>query len=304
MPRRPDPTALAPLAVPFREVRHEQPDDCLHCEAIAVRGRLHQWDIPAHRHPGLHQFQLLERGAATATLDGLQLRLRAPAALMLAAGTVHAFRYDPDSAGHQVTVPSALLQQALAGTPALAQRLAASLVLDRDSLGSEVSELVDLFLQITHEFHLARPGRSAALQSQALLLALWFLRRGADGLDDAERSAWRDTLVQRFRALLELHLRRHPPLSFYAGQLQVSVDHLSRACRAVAGQSALDLVHERLLLEARRLLAYTTLGVAEVAQDLGYGDPAYFSRFFARHAGRSPSAFRAAMAQGLVSGPP
>lgn len=293
----------APLAVHFREVRHHQPDDCLHCETIAVRGQLHQWDIPAHRHEGLHQFQLLERGAATATLDGVQLRLRAPVALMLAAGTVHAFRYEPDSAGHQVTVPSTLLQQALSTAPALAMRLNASFVLDRDSLGADADEAVDLFLQITREFGLARPGRIEALKAQAVLLALWFLRRGGDGLHDEQRVALRDTLVQRFRALLELHFRGHAPVSFYAERLQVSADHLSRACRSSSGLSALDLVHERLLLEARRLLAYTPAAVAEVAHELGFEDPAYFSRFFTRRAGVSPSAYREAVAQGVAQTP-
>ena len=57
------PAAAPLLLVPFREVRHEQPDDCLHYEPVAVRGKLHDWTIPAHRHDALHQFQLLEKAA-------------------------------------------------------------------------------------------------------------------------------------------------------------------------------------------------------------------------------------------------
>ena len=62
----------APLIVPFTEVRHFRPEDCLHYEPIDVRGRLHHWTIPAHRHDGLHQFQLLTEG-----LDGGDPRWRA-----------------------------------------------------------------------------------------------------------------------------------------------------------------------------------------------------------------------------------
>jgi len=293
----------APLAVAFREVRHEQPDDCLHYEPISVRGRPHQWQIPAHRHEGLHQLQLLERGGALATIDGVPHRLQAPAALLLAAGSVHGFTYDPDSAGHQVTVPSALLQQLLAGAPALAQRLAQSFVLAGDALASDAVEAVDLFLQLGREFQGARSGRSEALRAQVLLLALWFLRHAGEPAADEHRQAVRDTLVQRFRALLELHYRRHRPVSYYALALQVSPDHLSRACRAVAGLSALDLVQDRVLLEARRLLAYTPATVADIAQELGYEDPGYFSRFFTRRAGTSPSAYRAAALRGVVAAP-
>jgi AraC family transcriptional regulator, transcriptional activator of pobA len=105
--------------------------------------------------------------------------------------------------------------------------------------------------------------------------------------------------VQRYRTLLEKHYREHRPLAFYAGALNVTPDHLSRTCRTVAGQSALELLHDRLMLEARRLLAYTPMTVAEVAAELGYDDPAYFSKFFAKAMGQAPSAYRSAVARGI-----
>lgn len=109
----------------------------------------------------------------------------------------------------------------------------------------------------------------------------------------------RDTLVQRLRALLEAHYQDHQPLSFYADAFGVTADHLSRTCRQVAGQSALDMLHGRLLLEAKRLLAYTPLSVAEVAAQLGYVDLAYFSKVFTRTVGDAPSRYRVLVAQGL-----
>lgn len=127
------------------------------------------------------------------------------------------------------------------------------------------------------------------------MLALALLRQAAE-----RRQALRDTLVQRYRALLELHGRRQPPLRFYAQALGVSVDHLSRSCRRVVGLSALDLAHERVLLDARRLLAHSAQPVAQVASALGFDDAAYFSRFFTRRSGVSPSAYRAALARGLA----
>jgi AraC family transcriptional activator of pobA len=290
-----------PIAVAFREVRHFKPDDCLHCESIDVRGRLHDWTIPAHRHEGLHQFLLLERGRATVTLDHVPHALQAPAAFMLPAGCVHAFDYAHDCAGHQVTVPTALLQQAFATTPALTDRLSMPLVVDAAALHD--GDAPSLFARLAGEFERSAPGRTEALRAHAVLLATWFLRQARDDQPDDVRRALRDTLVQRFRALLELHLRRHQPLGFYADALKVTPDHLSRACRAVTGQSALDLLHERLLLEARRLLAYTNAAVADVANELGFADAAYFSRFFARRAGQSPLAYRAALQSGRAAGP-
>ena len=287
------------LLVPFREVRHEQPDDCLHYEPVAVRGKLHDWTIPAHRHDGLHQFQLLERGSAAATIDGVEHRIAAPAIVMVAPGSVHGFRYARHSAGHQITVPTAMLRQALQGAGKLEAQLAQSFVMDAAALGEDAADCVRLFESLAAEFRAAHPGRVQALQAQATLIVLWFLRHRGAGLEGQRPAPMRDTLVQRLLHLVEEHYREHKPLAFYAGALKVTPDHLSRSCRSVTGQSALDLVHARMLLEARRLLAYTPMTVAQIAATLGYEDPAYFGKFFSRSVGEPPSSYRDAVNSGL-----
>lgn len=292
-------TPVAPIAVAFREVRHHQPDDTLHCETLSVRGALLDWTIPAHHHERLHQFMWLDRGSADVQLDQVPLAMAAPAALVVAPGCVHALRFAPGSDGWQVTVPSARLAQVLAGAPLLAARLGRSAVL----AGDAAQGLAAVFAALAAEFDASDPGRAEALQAQVALLALQLLRRCDRTPPDARRLALRDTLVQRYRALLELHLREHRPLGFYAAALQVTPDHLSRSCRHVTGLSALALQHERLLLDARRMLAGTPATVAEVARALGFDDAAYFSRFFARRCGCAPQAWRNALAAGQVARP-
>jgi AraC family transcriptional activator of pobA len=58
------------------------------------------------------------------------------------------------------------------------------------------------------------------------------------------------------------------------------------------GKAPQSLLHDRLMLEAKRNLLYTTLPVSTIAFDLGFNDPAYFSRFFANREGMSPAAYR------------
>ena len=54
------------------------------------------------------------------------------------------------------------------------------------------------------------------------------------------------------------------------------------------------MLDQRAMLEAQRLLLYTELSVTQVAYAIGFEDPAYFSRFFTRHAGRTPRSYRTA----------
>ncbi|MDP3083505.1 MAG: helix-turn-helix domain-containing protein [Rubrivivax sp.] len=294
--------ATAP-AVAFREVRHFRPDDWLHWEPIAVRGEAMDWTIPAHRHEGLHQIHWLSSGQARVELDGVPHLVQAPAVLMIAPGCVHAFQYERASTGQQVTVPTARLVRALAAAPTLTAMLTSTCLLQGEPVSADAARLQALCAALAEEFSGSEPGRNEALQAHLVLLVTWILRRAAPASIAENRRALRDTLVQRYRALIELHLRRHQPLGFYAAQLQVTADHLSRNCRAACGLSALDLLHDRLLLEARRLLAYSAAPVTEVARDLGFDDSSYFSRFFARRAGQAPLDYRAALQTGLAAPP-
>ncbi|MDM0026286.1 helix-turn-helix domain-containing protein [Variovorax saccharolyticus] len=291
------------LVVPFREVRHFMPEDSLHVESIRVRAQQHHWRIPAHRHEELHQFQLLTDGAMVGTLDGERHALRAPAALMIAPGAVHGFDYEPDSAGTQVSVPSRALASLCEHSPVVAQRLGQTRVLDAANLGGHAAECARHFSVVAEEFQSQRIGRAEALRSHVVLLALWFLRQEAAATGVGRRQALRDTLVQRYRALIERHFHEHRPLAFYAEALDVTADHLSRVCRAVASSSALALLHERVVLEARRVLVHTPMSVSEVALHLGFDDAAYFSRFFKAEVGCAPSEFRLRIAAGTQAVP-
>ena len=282
--------------IPFREVRHDQAEDGVYYEPVELRGRLHDWTVPVHCHEALHQFGFLTRGRVTATFEGLQHVLTAPAAWLVAPHIMHGFTYEPDSTGHLVSVPTPLLQAAFASSRTLWSRLAQPLVADTDPNG-----VAGLFDGIAQEFNTGRAGRAEALRSHATLLALWFARREGASIETGRRDD--DLLVERYRALIEQNFHQHWPVRRYATALGVTVDHLSRRCRAATGLSAFDLAHERLILEARRQLAFTRATVSDIAHQLGFDDPNYFSRVFTRSAGQSPVAYRNAAAKGLASPP-
>lgn len=268
-----------------------------------MRGQQYGWTIPAHQHVGLHQFQLLTHGSAVATLDGGQIEMQAPAALMVAPGVVHGFVYQHGSVGQQVTVPTESLRSWLGAAPALDAQLRLPVHVAQSSTGSDLDECGQLFASLAREFARSRPGRAEALNAYALVLALWFVRHAAINDSTGHQQVLKDTLVQRYRTLLEQHFRQQQPLAFYAGALAVTADHLSRTCRATTGENALALMHDRVALEARRLLAHTAGSVIDIAHQLGFDDPGHFSRFFSKRQGQSPSSYRYAIAQGLVRAP-
>lgn len=95
-----------------------------------------------------------------------------------------------------------------------------------------------------------------------------------------------------FCTLIEAQYNTHPQVHYYARRLGITAAHLNALCRKTVGKSALTLIHERVLLEAKRNLVYTSMTISQVSDAAGFKDPAYFSRFFARMTGMSPRAFR------------
>jgi AraC-like DNA-binding protein len=100
------------------------------------------------------------------------------------------------------------------------------------------------------------------------------------------------SIISALEHLIEQHYAEHQPVTFYAEQLHVTVSQLNTSTRQQLNKSVIELVQERLIAEARRLLAYSTKSVSEIAWQLNFSDNSYFSRFFKKHSGMSPEAFR------------
>jgi AraC family transcriptional activator of pobA len=171
-----------------------------------------------------------------------------------------------------------------------AQRLVRPLVL------SCVGDAPPALTALAGEHRDRAPNRAEALRAHVALLLIWILRHAAHAQAGPQDSSAPPTaggrLFSRFQGLLEGEYARLHTVDAYARALAVTAPHLSRVCRQARGRSASALIRERQMLEARRLLAYTQIRVAEIAYELGYSDPAYFSRVFATHTGLSPRAFR------------
>jgi AraC-like DNA-binding protein len=161
---------------------------------------------------------------------------------------------------------------------------------DEDAVISEVTQLA-----VDAERHAGVPAAAALLRHQlaVLLLRLALLPGAADR--PAPRPE-RETFERLCREV-ERGYRHTRRVEDYAAQLGCSVRTLTRACLAVTGRSAKQVIDERVALQASRLLAATDEPIARIGRRLGFPEPTNFGRFFTREIGVSPGAFRAAREQ-------
>jgi AraC family transcriptional activator of pobA len=284
------PAGAIPNFALYGEARDSAPfPDVLHCESIPARAALHDWTIAPHRHHNLHQFFWITGLGGTASLEGRGHRLGPAAALSLPPLSVHGFDFTPGTGGWVVTLPLATLERQLAEAPEL------KAALGRGALFHPTDSPAWIFEAVAREYAGTGAGRAQALASLAGLLATWFARALLQKAGAAAGPRSGADLLARFQETVERDYQSHRSLADYAKDLGVTPTHLTRVARALTGRPASQLILERRLLEARRALAYTSMQVAEVAYMLGYADPAYFARVFAKASGESPSAFRARM---------
>lgn len=94
-----------------------------------------------------------------------------------------------------------------------------------------------------------------------------------------------------FKLMVETHLTEQPSVNAIADKLALTTNSLYRIVKEYAGVSPKDFFSNRLMIEAQRKLLYSSLSVKELAYELGFNDPDYFSRFFKKCTGKSVSEF-------------
>lgn len=152
----------------------------------------------------------------------------------------------------------------------------------------------DLLTQLMAEHR--RPGewQHPLLSAYLLVLLTYLSRLYTEQFPGGEPSA-DQRLLRAYRASIEEHYRELHEVGAYAERLHISAGHLSEVVKAQSGRSAIKHVHERLVLEAKRLLFYTPQSLKELAYELGFAEPSYFNRFFKRETGLTPAEYRASI---------
>ncbi|CAL1520936.1 helix-turn-helix domain-containing protein [Chitinophaga sp. MM2321] len=101
-----------------------------------------------------------------------------------------------------------------------------------------------------------------------------------------------DARVVQLRRLLEGHYQSEHQVAFYANAFALTPKRLNEITKETTGRTVTELLHDRIVLESKRNLAFSHKSVKEICYELGFEDPAYFSRFFKNNTGISPQDFR------------
>jgi AraC family transcriptional activator of pobA len=245
---------------------------------LAAKGR---WRVEAMRAISEPMFMWFTKGQGRITIAGVTRGYTANNAVFIPPGVMHGFEVGPQVFGTAVffgrNAPPAL--------PGTAQHLRIREV----HAQQELNMILDA---LAREADSDVPAHDRATGHYLGLLGVWIERQSVRAAPDTPKPDAARRLVARYTAVLEAGFRDGTGVGDFAAALGVTPTHLTRCCRVACGRTAIEVLQDRRIFEARILLAETKMPVARVGEALGFTSAAYFTRAFQHLTGRTPTAFR------------
>lgn len=241
-----------------------------------------------HKHSFYHLL-VVTAGKGWHEIDFQRYPLEAGRVFLMKPAQVHSWQIDKKAEGFVIEFEEELFK----AHPSFAGKIEHLFQVLPDSLyiedKKEFNEILTLCRSLLKEYQ-SKPPDYETLTSLELFAFLVRLSRIKNL--KLRPAAPAESFVTRFADLIERHYTRHHDVEFYASLLNITAKALTMKTSRLSGKSARAFIQDRLMLEARRQLAYSDLSISEIAARLGFEDANYFSRFFRLKTKRSPGAFR------------
>jgi AraC-like DNA-binding protein len=246
-----------------------------------------------HRHDFFH-LVWVERGTGYHIIDDVKYEVRPQTLFFMSPGQIHDFMPSEDAEGYAINFSAEFFALQLKNKNVLAQIPVYDLENKIQALypqGAVADDIRSVLEAIRDEYDAEQYGTHDMIRSYLFILLVKASRMVEPG--SSAYAGHRSLLLhRRFQALLEEQFVDLQQPAEYARLLRCTERALNDATRRCAGSTVAQLIRERVILEAKRLLAHSGVQVAQVAAQLGFEDPAYFSRCFKKHTGRTPVEFR------------
>lgn len=264
------------------------------CALLPLEHALGDELVPAGPHRRDHYAILfLAGGAGSLNVDTRMYRLEGEGVLVLQPHTVHLFHWERIPIGEVLLFTPEFFSvrynnNVLAGFHCLGPSAGRYVPLETDA---HRTRIVDIRRIIREEVHGGRNDSPLVLRSALNMLLVELDRMIGSARTTLDKRAG-PLKLKAFLALVEEEFKREKNPSEYARRLHITPNYLNKLTREHHGSTAGDVIRDRVVLEAERLLRHTDLAVNQIADELGYENVPWFITFFKRSTGHSPKQYR------------
>jgi AraC-like DNA-binding protein len=239
-----------------------------------------------HKHNNYFEILYLSQGSGQHYIDSRKFEVKPPVVYFIRREQVHYWELNSEPEGFVIIIKKPFIEKSLdSKLKSLFTKLSSqsSLYVSNDDTIQTLFELLteENKREEEHSFHVIE-GLLKALLAKIL--------EGAKPV--VNKAEIKSSLYQSFLSLLGAEGIIKNSVQHYAGQLNVSPQNLNAACRKAINLSSEEVLAEFIIGEAKRLLIYTDITVAEISFRLDFSDPSHFVKYFKRKTNQTPRAFR------------
>jgi len=237
---------------------------------------------------------LFTQGSGTQTIDFEQFAIRPGQIYFMIPGQLHFWTFSGDLDGYVVNFNENLFS-AFISNPGYLEQFPFFRGIPADSViemeGDVLKEAIFFFEKIIEEVN-KKDTFSLDMVCFGLISLFISIARNCPVPTIKQVADQKQTILFNFRKLVNQHFAGKKLPKDYAAMLFVTPSRLNSISKELLGKPAGEVIRERILLEAKRLLVNANLSIAEIASSLSFADSSYFSKFFKKYTGRTPEAFR------------
>jgi AraC family transcriptional regulator, transcriptional activator of pobA len=250
-----------------------------------------------HRHHGFYEILYLTAGSGIHVIDFKSYQIKPNSIFFLSPGQVHTLELSDDIKGYIFLFTSEFYlfnkqnKNRLLEFPFFfhLQEETPPLYL---SQGTDVQKMTTFFQEAIATLQVDNNEDKDEMLTALLDLILIRCKQLYPATHSVGHTARGKLLVKRFKQLIEENYHMNFSVKDYAGQLAVTPNHLTEMVKMLTGRTSNDLIHERTIIEAKKMLRYTDLSVTQIALELNFKDQSYFTKFFKKYTSVTPDHFR------------
>lgn len=247
-----------------------------------------------HRHD-FYQIVLFTHGGGSHCIDFQRYEVTPSQVYYMAPGQIHTWEFDEATDGYLINFNESFFTS-ICHNPHFVR----DFPLFNHISGGSVnmldarcrSEVEQMFALMLDEFENGGEYKMDMLRGMLIVILVQLSRQTPDTFKEGI-SKHNLILMRQFEKLIEQHYHEKKLPKEYAELMFITPNHLNAVVNSVVGKSAGEIIRNRILLEAKRLLANSDLMVGQIAEILSFEDNAYFTRFFKKYLGVTPEKFRA-----------
>lgn len=282
-------------AIPIYDIctlSHQQKDDILIMRFAPYLKSHHNLHL-AHKHSFYH-LVFFTKGGGIQTIDFENFPVKPNQIYFMIPGQVHSWAFEGEVDGYIINFSSTFFQSFLLRANYL-EDLPFFSGITKDAVIDIPAQLQDkiinLFEDLIAESETINPLALDMVKSLMLQLFILVARLNTD-VAKTDVPSYNYTLLRSFQKLIEKNYMQLRLPKQYAELLYITPNHLNALCNDVLGISAGEVIRNRIILEAKRLLINNDMTVLEIANYLNFADNSYFTKFFKKLERVTPEAFR------------